>query len=342
MINNLEIKIISISDARKLLLNESLDLFQELFWWQIVEQGFKKQCKVALIIDNNENKALLPLFFHRLGPILRIGSTLRGTFTPYIGFVWLTNNINDYQQTIYSKKIVESLIELGANWIELSFNSNNKKLYEDLRDLGFLFKASNTILLNTEQEEDILWMGMQGRSRNLVRKAEKFGLQIKFLNSDIENIELFYSLLEDTFNKSGQKPPHSKIFYKLLIEKLIASNNLLFLSVVKDLTVVAMGIFLYNSKEIHFISGTSTVIGNKFGANNFMHWEVIKFASSNDIKNYDFGGLGISSIDKFKKSFGGVQGSYLNYIWMTPKVQFLFNLLTWLKSKSTFFNFFKI
>ena len=337
-----ELKFISINDAEKLLKDLPLMLFQELFWWQIVEQGFKKQCKVALIIENNENKVLLPLFFHRLGPVLRVGSPLRGTFTPYIDYIWLTNNISDYQQTIYSKKIVESLIMNGANWIELSFNSDNKKLYEELLGLGFLFKASNTMLLNTKQEEDVLWMGMQGRSRNLVRKAEKFGLQVKFLDSGIENIDLFYSLLKETFNKSGQRPPHSKNFYKLLILKLIASNNLLFLSIVQDANVVAMGIFLYNSEEIHFISGTSNHIGNKFGANNLMHWEVIKFASRKNIKKYDFGGLGISSIDKFKKSFGGFEGSYLNYIWMTPKIKFSFNLFTWLKSKSSFFNFFKI
>ena len=77
-----EVKFISIDDSKKLLKDESLNLFQELFWWQIIEKGFKKECKVALIIDDNENKALLPLFFHKLGPILRVGSPLRGTFTP--------------------------------------------------------------------------------------------------------------------------------------------------------------------------------------------------------------------------------------------------------------------
>jgi len=336
-----EIKFITINDSKELLKDKSLNLFQELFWWQILEKGFKKKCKVALIIDDNENKALLPLFFHNFGPILRVGSPLRGTFTPYIGFIWLTTKINNHQKSNYLKAIVESLFEYGANWIELSFDSNNKSLNEGLLNLGFVFKASKTILIDTKQEEELLWMGMQGRSRNLVRKAEKFGLQVRFLDSDIKNLDLFYSSLEETFNKSGQRPPHSKIFYKLLISKLIDSNNLLFLSIIQDHNVVAMGVFLYNSEEIHFISGTSSLVGNKFGANNLMHWEVIKFASSNNIKKYDFGGLGISSIDKFKRSFGGAEGTYLNYIWMTPKIKFLFNLFTWLKSKISYLNFLK-
>ncbi len=337
-----EFKFISIDDSKKLLKDESLNLFQELFWWQILEIGFKKKCKVALIIDDNENKALLPLFFHRFGPILRVGSPLRGTFTPYIGFIWLSNNINDKHKIKYLKVIIDALVDYGANWIELSCNSDNKSNYDDLLSLGFTFKDAKTILINTAQEEDILWMGMQGRARNLVRKAHKFGLQVKFLGSDLKNLDLFYSLLEETFNKSGQRPPHSKTFYKLLIQKLIISNNLLFLSIIKESNVVAMGVFLYNSEEIHFISGTSNSIGNKFGANNLMHWEVIKFASNSNIMKYDFGGLGISSIDKFKKSFGGVEGSYSNYIWMSPKIKFIFSLFTWLTSKLPFFNFFKI
>ena len=34
------------------------------------------------------------------------------------------------------------------------------------------------------------------------------------------------------------------------------------------------------------MSGTSTSIGNMYGANNLMHWEVIKFASNKNIKKY--------------------------------------------------------
>tara|TARA_B110000008_G_C16977982_1_gene566919 strand:- start:2252 stop:3262 length:1011 start_codon:yes stop_codon:yes gene_type:complete len=335
----IEVKYISIDEAEKLKF-DSLNPFQEIFWWKTIEKGFNKHCKVALILDNDENLFLLPLFFHKIGPILRVGSPLRGTFTPYIGFIWLTDKFDNNRQGIYLKHVVMSLVELGVNWIELSFNSKNNHFSEGLEDLRFVNNLSKTIILNIEQDESRLWMGMQGRSRNLVRKAEKFGLQVKFLEFSIESVDLFYSLLENTFKKSGQKPPHSKAFYQLLIQKLIATNNLIFLSIIKDANVVAMGVFLYNSEEMHFISGTSTAVGNKYAANNLMHWEVIKFALRNNIKKYDFGGLGISSIDKFKKSFGGGEGAYINYIWMTPRIRFLFNLFTWAKSKFPFLNIF--
>ena len=180
-------------------------------------------------------------------------------------------------------------------------------------------------------------MNMQGRSRNLVRKAYKFGLTVDVLNGDVKNVESFYSMLNNTFRKSGKRPPHSIDFYKLLASSAINSSNLLFLSIKKDSDIISMGMFLYNLNEIHFISGASTSEGNKYGANNMLHWEVIKFACKNGINNYDFGGLGIPAIDKFKRSFGGVESHYQMFAWMKPSVRLLFNIYIWLRSKVGYF-----
>ena len=86
-----------------------------------------------------------------------------------------------------------------------------------------------------------------------------------------------------------------------------------------------------DDNEINFISGTSSPIGNKYGANNLMHWEVIKYASTHNIKQYNFGGLGIPSIDNFKRSFGGNDMEYKQFIWMKPFVKILFGYLMKIK-----------
>lgn len=338
MKDSLKLELVDIQQTKKLVAGLNLDLFQELFWWELIEKGFDKKCKVALITKHNENMAVLPLFFHKIGPFLRVGSPLRGTFTPYIDFIWLAEDIEIDQKIKYVKLIAQYLIKDGISWIELSFSSASIDIYMGLAELNFKDSLSNTLILNTDKTEKDLWIGMQGRARNLVRKAEKSDLTVNYLNPNNKNVDIFYSLLKDTFAKNKMKPPHSKYFYKLLIDKLITTNNLLFLSVEKDAKIVAMGIFLFNSIQIHFISGTSSATGNKFGANNLMHWEVIKFASSKNINKYDFGGLGIKSIDKFKQSFGGDKDNYLSYTWMTPLVRILFNLLTLLRSKIKLFD----
>ncbi len=329
----INISFISIQDAESLVKNISLNLFQELFWWKIIETGFNKKCKIAIVSKNGINLLLIPLFVHKIGFIHRVGIPLRGTFTPYLEFINLLPEVDDKTKEGGLLEVVNRLIKDGANWIEITSLSKNETFNKGLKKLEFSIENPSTIILNTLKDEKELWQELEGRARNLVRKAEKNELSIDFLSNDFKNIDIFYSMLENTFIKSGYKPPHSKAFYTLLINKLISSRNLLFISIKKDLDVVAMGIFMFNKNEINFMSGTSTNLGNKYGANNLMHWEVIKFASRNNIKEYNFGGLGIPSIDKFKRSFGGNEVSYIRYIWMKPYVYLLFNLLMWFKSK---------
>ena len=329
----MSVSFISINDAELIINNSSIGLFQEPFWWRVIEKGFNKKCKVALVSIDGINQLLIPLFFHKFGYIRRVGIPLRGTFTPYLDFVELLSGIDDKTKEACLLEIVNRLLKDGAHWIEITCSFENETIYKSLKKLGFLIDKPSTIILDTHKNEKDLWQGMEGRARNLVRKAEKNELNINFLSNDLKNIEIFYYMLESTFIKSGQKPPHSKAFYTLLIKDLIDSDNLLFISIKKDLDVVAMGLFMYNNNEINFMSGTSTNLGNKFGANNLMHWEVIKFASKKNIKKYNFGGLGISSIDKFKRSFGGNEVSYVRYVWMKAHIYLLFNLLIWFKAR---------
>jgi len=329
----INVSFISIDESESIVTNTSLNLFQERFWWKIIETGFNKKCKIALISNDGINLLLIPIFFHKVGFINRVGIPLRGTFTPYLEFIDLLEGIDDRTKEKCLLELINRLLKEGAHWIEITFLFENRMIYKGLKKLGFLIERPSTIILNTSKNEQELWHQMEGRARNLVRKAEKNDLCVEFLGNELKNVEFFYSMLESTFMKSGQKPPHAKSFYTLLVNELITSKNLLFISIKKDLDIVAMGIFIYNNNEINFISGTSSNDGNKYGANNLMHWEVIKFASKNNIKKYNFGGLGIPSIDKFKRSFGGNEVGYIRYVWMKSYVYLLFNLFISFKEK---------
>ena len=328
-----QVSLISVNNARKYLKNYTLNSFQEPNWWGAVESGFGKKCKVALVSDKGESKILLPLFFHKISFFLRVGCPLRGTHTSHIDPIILSEDVDVNSQQMYIQEIFLFLLKNGADWIEITFE--NHKIFNNLNRVDFLVERPSTSILKTNLDVDFLWSGMQGRSRNLVRKANKNNLVVNFLDSNLDNIDVFYNMLKDTFKKSGSTPPHSKKVYISLIDRLIDSNNLLFLSVEKESEIVAMGLFMLNKTEINFLSGTSTPVGNKYGANNLMHWEVIKYASCNNIEQYNFGGLGIPSIDNFKRSFGGSDVEYRRFIWMRPSVKVLFDFLV--KTKELLF-----
>jgi len=332
----IKVSFIGVKEAERLISDIHLNLFQEIFWWKLIEQGFNKECLVAVVSDNNVNKIIMPLFIHRILFIYRVGSPLRGTYTPYIDFIKLSDNINKNDQKKYVHKIVDSVLQKGANWIEIACLSERDEVFMDLTSIDFSVEYPSTIILDTNKSEEILWNGMQGRARNLVRKSEKNGLRAEFLDCDKKNVKQFYSMLENTFKKSGATPPHSEEFYILLTKRLLKSNNLLFVSIKSGSDTVAMGIFMHNEDEINFMSGTSTREGNKYGASNLMHWEVIKFATNNNIKKYNFGGLGIASIDKFKRSFGGCEVGYSRFVWMKFYIRILFKAFTWVRFKLRF------
>ena len=90
----LEISFINIKSAQNLLSDAKLNIFQEVFWWEIVQQGFNKKCEIALVSDRGNDILLFPFFFHNIGLISRFGSPLRGTFSPYMGHIELSNDIS--------------------------------------------------------------------------------------------------------------------------------------------------------------------------------------------------------------------------------------------------------
>ena len=68
-----------------------------------------------------------------------------------------------------------------------------------------------------------------------------------------------------------------------------------------------------------------------------MHWKVIQFANENNIDKYDLGGLGVPSIDKFKKSFGGAEVQQVRFTWKSFYISFLYIVYIWINKKNNIF-----
>ena len=138
----IEISFISIDSAKKIINGLDLLPFQEYFWWNIVEKGFGKECKLLLLSDNGNNKLLMPLFFHKLGPFLRVGSPLRGTHTPHIDPIVLSEDVDTNFQQIYIKKVLLFLLKNGADWIEFTYA--NHQIFNGLNAADFLVETPST------------------------------------------------------------------------------------------------------------------------------------------------------------------------------------------------------
>ncbi len=282
-------------------------LFQHPSWLNAIEEGLGYRY-FGLLTYCGGTPVVLGIFFEcKKGGLFKLaGSPLPGSFTPYMEPVWLEDNQdNDVKaKTILNQH--QFLKKKGFFYIEQRFRTDG--LIEKLKQqdgLNYEISFPETFILKIEPDIDTMWKKMEGRSRNMVRKAEKLGVKLCRSKGSMDEIELFYEMLKHVFAKSGKLPPHPLRLYKSIAKYLIPEKRFLMLSAKIEGKVIAMGIFIYDSEEMHFLSGASLPEAYKTGANNLIQWYAIKFAVENGIKEYDLGGKGIPSIDKFKASFGG-------------------------------------
>jgi hypothetical protein len=286
-------------------------LFSEIFWWQAIAEASGYKVTYMKAKTKADILAIFPFFHHSVYFIKRIGIPLKGMFTSYIKPVLLSENIEE--EVIY-QHIIEYLSSItSVNYKEFSVSHDYKygqKLIPN--KFNWVKEKKLTFVLDLLDNEKLAWDFLKGRARNMIRKAEKNDIQVTRKKMKKQELKTFYKMLEVTFSKSGKKPPHSFLFYERLIQSL--GENILLLCAKKDGEPVAYGFFPFNDYEIRYLSGTSNSIGNKMAASSLIQWEVIKFAISNKIKRYDMGGGGISSIDKFKLSFGSHEEFFYNYL----------------------------
>jgi len=279
-------------------------LFLHPLWLHAIEEGLGYK-NFGLITKIGSEPVCLSIFLKtKKGGILKLaGAPLPGCFTPYMDPVWL-KDIDDYVKIKIIYEQDRFLLKNGFSYIERRFRDDC--LVEKMKNnTKYEISFPETFILKVEPDIEVMWKKMQGRSRNMVRKAEKYGVRVVQGSGSISEIELFYNMLKRVFAKSNSSPPHPFSLYKSIVNYLIPQKRLLILSALLNDKVIGMGLFIHDDKEIHFLSGASLPEAYKTGANNMIQWYAIKFACENGLKIYDLGGKGIPSIDKFKASFGG-------------------------------------
>ena len=147
----------------------------------------------------------------------------------------------------------------------------------------------------------------------MIRKAEKAGLNAELISPDDEWIVEYYSLLRETFHRQGLAVPHPIAFYRQLI-RLSKSGVALCVDVRVDQQMLAAGIFLLDERRMVYFSGVASKEGMRLAAPSLIQWRIMQEAVAAGVAEYDMGGLGVESIDKFKRSFGGQEIQHTRWI----------------------------
>jgi len=165
--------------------------------------------------------------------------------------------------------------------------------------------------------EDELLMHMRKTTRNLIRRAQKEGVEIKTGTSD-EDVEVFYDLYKETVKKHNFTP-FSLAYIKNQVKIFSQNNSVRVFTARHKGQPLASSIIMFYGDSAFYHHGAS--IQSKIPAAYLLQWEAIREAKRRGHKFYNFWGIikedvSLShpwqGITLFKKGFGGFQSDYLH------------------------------
>ncbi|MEX2145322.1 MAG: peptidoglycan bridge formation glycyltransferase FemA/FemB family protein [Candidatus Spechtbacterales bacterium] len=201
----------------------------------------------------------------------------------------------------------------------LEESEENKKMFRDLgfRNAPIYMHAETAWQLDITKNEDELMMGMRKNTRNLVRRAQKDGVEI-FSGVNDEFIEEFFKLYKQTAGKHGFTP-FSKNYIKEEIKAFEGSAKI-YLAKYKGKTL-STAVIVQQGTGAFYHHGASSPDDTKIPAAYLLQWQAILDAKQNGRTRYNFWGIAKNEDDKkhpwhgltfFKKGFGGYRTDYMH------------------------------
>lgn len=262
-----------------------------LSWeWGVFERELGNEFLNLGIYEDNIVVGLLPIkvikakrgkYLHlRHGPVIDWGNSGLVEFT--MGFLKNLALEKEVDFVRISPLIKKNTFDLKRHGLAESFVHN--------------MDAELTVVLDLTQSENAILMQMRKNTRNLIRKAEKIGVEVKIVN-DKFLLDDFFKLYLQTVERHKWYA-YSTDYIKQEFEIFSEAKKAWLAVAYFEGEPISASIFLtQNSQVIYHHSGSSSRHSNLPSAY-LLHWEVIKFFKERGMKLYNFWGVSPESDKK--------------------------------------------
>lgn len=288
--------------------NDNTTFFHQIGWKNVVEETYGHK-PYYLFAENDNGKVIgiLPMFL-----IKNVILGKRLISVPFASYGGACSENEDVGKALVDKAI-QIGEDLGVDFYEFrSVGSSN--MYKNFKDM----KGYSTFVLDISNGKDYIWKEMNKKIRNMVRKGEKNNLKFEIeINYDI--ISKFFEIYSENMRHLGT-PVHNKKFFENIYRSFAKD---VIISTAKLNEDAVSSIYLLKFKDT-IVSGwaSSLVESLKYAPNDFVYWNSIKYACTNDILKFDFGrSLTKSDNSKFKERWGCTE-FLLNYYYL-PSTEIL-------------------
>lgn len=258
-----------------------------------------ESCGQCIICEDEKNILLMPFIRRSIGGFYDFETAYGygGPITNSNDRIWIKDAFEKMCDCFKRQKYV-------CGFIRFHPLLNNAKYCDGVISV---IKDRKTISVKTDQEEDEIWKTqISSKNRNMIRKAEKKGLEYR-AEYDFRSLDEFKRLYHSTMTRLHAEKFYffSAEYYKTYIHALKGRS---FLGTARlGGKLIGAALFMHSRDYGHYHLAGSDPAYSSLGINNFLLWNTIKEYRRIGIKEFHLGGGTGSSEDdplfKFKSSF---------------------------------------
>ncbi len=157
--------------------------------------------------------------------------------------------------------------------------------------------------------ETALFERLESSVRRSIRKSEKSGLKIEFLNT-LESVKAFYSLLCLTRQRHGMPPQPFRFFENIHGEIISKGMGTVVLASLEG-RAVAGAVYLGQGRRAVYKFGASDEKYQELRGNNLVMWNALKWHAAKGFKTLHMGRTSLSNegLRRFKLGWGAVENT---------------------------------
>lgn len=207
-------------------------------------------------------------------------------------------NIKAFWNAYVAKMHEENIVDNFVRYHPILKNAVPMKAVSNVIDLG------KTIALDLTSPE-IIWDNIISKNRNMIRKAERNGIEIKH-EKNIELFKNFRRIYNATMDKDNAEEYYyfGESFYESIHQDLNDNYELFY--AVKDGQIIGMSIILYGNKQMHYHLSGSLIEYRNLAPSNLLLYKAALWGYEHGFKTFHLGGgvgSGEDSLYKFKAAF---------------------------------------
>jgi len=279
-------------------------IFHTLNWLKIVEKHTTSKLYPLIGLQGEKVIGLFPVFYKKRGPLRMVFSPPPKVAVPYLGYIPIQNH---FLKQSKSESIYNNFIKQSDDFIQdilaPDYTLLNSSLgVEDTRQFkwaGYKVEPLYTYIIRLNNEKQ-LWEQFSKSLRRDINDAIKKHVCVK--EGSKEDLYYIYDLMVQRYRDQNRVFPVSKEYFQNICDLFYPKNIKVFVANIHEKTI--SGIILVFYKDIiYFWTGLPMMTFQGIPINNFVQWEVMKWACQSDYKYYDLIGANTPRICQFKSKY---------------------------------------